>query len=221
MRHQSAELFRFLYLAASAVAFGQNNFPAATSACGAQESFPVRIRVQANEVKGILPPVWRFFGADEPNYATMKNGQKLISELGALRPKGVYFRAHNLLTSGDGTPALKWGSTGAYDEDLQGNPIYNWKILDNIFDTYLEHGVRPYVEIGFMPKALSTKAEPYQHHWSPGARYEQVFTGWAYPPQDYKKWGDLVYEWTRHCVERYGRAEVETWYFETWNEANI
>jgi len=221
MRHQAAELFRYLYLAASAVAFGQTNLPAASTQSGVQESFPVNIRVQANQVRGRLLPIWRFFGADEPNYATMKNGQKLIGELGALRPKEVYFRAHNLLTSGDGTPALKWGSTGAYDEDPQGNPTYSWKILDRIFDTYLERGVRPYVEIGFMPKALSTKPEPYQHHWAPGARYEEVFTGWAYPPQDYKKWGDLVYEWTRHCVERYGRAEVETWYFETWNEANI
>jgi xylan 1,4-beta-xylosidase len=172
-------------------------------------------------VEGALPPVWRFFGADEPNYATMKNGQKLIGELGSLRPKEVYFRAHNLLTSGDGTPALKWGSTGVYDEDPPGNPIYNWTIIDNIFDTYLEKAVRPYVEIGFMPKTLSTQPEPYQHHWTPQAAYDEIYTGWAYPPKDYKKWGDLVFEWTRHCVERYRRAEVETWYFEVWNEANI
>ena len=64
-------------------------------------TFPVVIRV--NEVtKKQMVPIWRFFGADEPNYATMKNGRKLLSELGALRPKEVYFRAHNLLTSGDG-----------------------------------------------------------------------------------------------------------------------
>ena len=65
----------------------------------------------------------------------MKNGKKLIGELGALGPKNIYFRAHNLLTSGDGTPALKWGSTGAYDEDSEGKPVYNWTILDGIFDS--------------------------------------------------------------------------------------
>ena len=115
----------------------------------------------------------------------------------------------------------KWGSTGAYREDAQGRPIYNWSIVDRIFDTYLERGVRPYVQIGFMPRELSVKPEPYQHHWTPTARYNEIFTGWAYPPKDYAKWGELVYQWVRHCVEKYGRAEVESWYWEIWNEANI
>ena len=193
------------------------------SAVTTNDSFPVLIQVDASQTKGQLKPIWRFFGADEPNYATMKNGKKLISELGVLGgPESpVYFRAHNLLTSGDGTAAFKWGSTGAYDEDSSGKPIYNWKILDEIFDTYHERHVKPYVEIGFMPKALSIKPEPYQHHWGPRNRYDEIFTGWAYPPKDYKKWGDLVFEWTKHCVEKYGRAEVESWYWEVWNEPNI
>jgi len=188
------------------------------------DSFPVLIQVDASQTKGELQPIWRFFGADEPNYATMRNGRKLISELGALgatQSKSIFFRAHNLLTSGDGTPAFKWGSTGAYDEDSSGKPLYNWKILDEIFDTYHERHVKPYVEIGFMPKALSIKPDPYQHHWNPRTRYDEIFTGWAYPPKDYKKWGDLVFEWTKHCVEKYGRAEVESWYWEVWNEPNI
>jgi len=187
----------------------------------AADFFPVAIRVDASQTQGELHPIWRFFGADEPNYATMKNGKKLVAELGALAPKRVFFRAHNLLTSGDGIPALKWGSTGVYDEDAQGRPIYNWTILDGIFDTYLERGVRPYVEIGFMPKALSVKPEPYQHHWTPAARYDEIFTGWAYPPKDHQQWGDLVFQWTKHCLEKYGRPEVESWYWEVWNEANI
>ncbi|HMP81764.1 MAG TPA: beta-xylosidase [Verrucomicrobiota bacterium] len=187
----------------------------------ATNSFPVAIRVDAAKTMGPLRPIWRFFGGDEPNYATMKDGQKLLAEYGRLRPRDVYFRTHNLLTSGDGTPALKWGSTDAYTEDAQGNPNYNWKILDRMFDSYLERGVRPYVQIGFMPQALSTKPEPYRHEWRPGLPYERIYTGWAYPPKDYAKWGELVYQWVKHCVERYGREEVETWYWETWNEANI
>jgi xylan 1,4-beta-xylosidase len=193
----------------------------ATLCTCAAESFPVAIRVDASKAMGELKPIWRFFGADEPNYAYMTNGRKLIAELGELAPKQVFFRAHNLLTSGDGTPALKWGSTGAYREDAQGNPIYDWTIVDRIFDTYLARGVRPYAQIGFMPKDLSVKPEPYQHQWTPRARYEQIYTGWAYPPKDYDKWRELVFQWTKHCVEKYGRAEVESWYWETWNEANI
>src|SRR5205807_8314375 len=138
----------------------------------AADSFPVTIRVDAGKPLGELKPIWRFFGADEPNYAYMKHGKKLLAELGELAPKSVYFRTHNLLTSGDGTPALKWGSTGAYSEDAQGQPVYNWTILDRIFDTYLERGVRPYVQIGFMPKDLSIRPEPYQHQWTPRARYD-------------------------------------------------
>jgi xylan 1,4-beta-xylosidase len=187
----------------------------------AAESFPVSVRVDASKPAGELKPIWRFFGADEPNYAYMKHGKKLVAELGELAPKQVYFRAHNLLTSGDGTPALKWGSTGAYSEDAQGRPIYNWTILDRIFDTYLERGVRPYVQIGFMPKDLSIKPEPYQHKWTPRARYEEIYTGWAYPPKDYNKWAELVFQWAKHCLEKYGRREVETWYWEVWNEPNI
>src|SRR5690242_14195117 len=187
----------------------------------AADSFPVAIHVDAAKSKGELKPIWRFFGADEPNYAYMKNGRKLVAELGALSPKQVYFRAHNLLTSGDGTAALKWGSTGAYREDISGHPIYYWTILDRIFDTYLESGVRPYVEIGFMPRDLSIKPEPYQHHWNPQLGYNEIYTGWAYPPKDYAKWAELVYQWAKHCAEKYGRAEVEGWYWEVWNEANI
>jgi xylan 1,4-beta-xylosidase len=187
----------------------------------AADPFPVSIRVDAAKPQGELKPIWRFFGADEPNYAYMQHGSTLIGELGELRPKQVFFRAHNLLTSGDGTPALKWGSTGVYRQDAQGQPIYDWTIVDRIFDTYLARGVRPYAQIGFMPQDLSIKPEPYQHHWSPRAKYDEIYTGWAHPPKDYDKWAELVYQWVRHCVEKYGQAEVETWYWEVWNEPNI
>ncbi|HKE96353.1 MAG TPA: hypothetical protein VKB34_18745 [Povalibacter sp.] len=194
--------------------------PLAVAADGAAGAFPVSIRVDAAKPVGELRPIWRFFGADEPNYATMKDGEKLLAELGALKPHSIYFRTHNLLTSGDGTPALKWGSTNAYTEDSSGNPVYNWTIVDRIFDTYLARGVRPYVEIGFMPQALSVQPDPYRQNWRPGFRYEAISAGWAFPPKDYAKWSELVNQWVRHCVERYGREEVEQWYFETWNEAN-
>jgi xylan 1,4-beta-xylosidase len=204
----------FLFLAAAVLFFGTNRTTAV------DETFPVTIQVHADKPIGELKPIWRFFGADEPNYATMPDGQKLLGELGQLATNQVYFRTHNLLTSGDGTPALKWGSTGVYTEDVKGNPVSTWMILDRIFDTYRERGVRPYVEIGFMPEALSVHPQPYQHHWGSKTN-NNLFTGWAYPPKDYAKWSQLVFQWAKHDVERYGRAEVANWYWETWNEANI
>jgi xylan 1,4-beta-xylosidase len=167
-----------------------------------------------------MKPIWAWFGYDEPNYTYMKDGRKLLSELAALSPVPVYVRAHNLLTTGDGTPALKWGSTNVYTEDAQGKPIYNWHIVDSIFDTYIQRGMKPLAQIGFMPEALSSHPQPYKHDWQPGQPYGKIFTGWAYPPADYKKWGTLVHEWVKHCVNRYGKKEVESWYWELWNEPN-
>ena len=184
------------------------------------KTFPVQIEVDAGHKEGPFHEIWRFFGADEPNYATTPNGEKLLAELGKLRANQVFFRAHNLLTSGDGKPALKWGSTNAYTEDSKGNPIYDWTILDKIFDAYRKRRIRPYVEIGFMPEALSIHPEPYRHNWGK-AKNAKLFTGWAYPPKDYAKWEELVYRWVNHCIARYGRQEVEYWFWEVWNEPNI
>ena len=179
------------------------------------------IRVNAAQSMGPLPSIYAWFGYDEPNYTYAKNGRKLIGELGALAPKPVYIRTHFMLCTGDGTPGLKWGSTNAYTEDANGKPVYDWTITDRIFDTYLEAGAKPFVEIGFMPKALSAKPEPYQPTWIPGARNENYSIGWSYPPKDYAKWGELVYQWVRHAVTKYGRGEVESWYWEVWNEPDI
>jgi xylan 1,4-beta-xylosidase len=182
--------------------------------------FPVSITVDAAQVTGPLRPIWRYFGADEPNYATMKDGQRLLSDLGRLSFGHVFFRAHNLLNTGDGTPALKWGSTNAYTEDARGNPVYDWRGIDRIFDSYLARGVKPLVEVGFMPEALSTEPQPYRHEWRPGLPYNRVFTGWSKPPKDFARWGELVYQWAKHSVEKYGADEVATWWWEVWNEAN-
>src|SRR5688572_13943478 len=181
----------------------------------------VTLRIDINNKLGPMSPVWAWFGYDEPNYTYMKDGRKLLSEISELSPVPVYVRTHNLLTTGDGTPALKWGSTNAYTEDSNGKPVYNWTLVDSIITTYIDRGMRPLMEIGFMPEALSSKPQPYKHKWKPGAPYNEIYTGWAYPPKDYNKWSELVYQWVRHCVEKYGQEEVETWYWELWNEPNI
>ncbi|MFZ6766908.1 GH39 family glycosyl hydrolase [Undibacterium sp. Di26W] len=178
----------------------------------------VALQVDLAREKGDMKPIWAWFGYDEPNYTTMKDGKKLLSEIAALSPVPVYVRAHNLMTSGDGTAALKWGSTDMYKEDKDGKPIYNWTIIDKIFDTYVERKMKPLAQIGFMPEALSVVPQPYRHNWEPGKKYKDIMTGWAHPPKDYDKWAELIYQWVKHSVDRYGQAEVESWYWELWNE---
>jgi xylan 1,4-beta-xylosidase len=194
---------------------------AAVLAFSAAAQDAVHIRVDAGATMGPNPVIWPFFGYDEPNYTYMKDGRKLLSELSALSTVPVNVRTHNLLTSGDGQAALKWGSTNAYTEDANGNPHYDWTIVDRIFDTYVQRKMKPMVEIGFMPEALSSKPVPYRHHWDPSQPYSTIFTGWAQPPRDYGKWSELVFQWVEHCISRYGEKEVASWYWEVWNEPDI
>src|ERR1700730_12560961 len=138
--------FVFVALAVSAVAI-----------CSAQSSktTPITVRVDAAHPMGPYEPRWNYFGADEPNYSYAPNGQQLLRELSQLSTAPVYVRLHNLLTTGDGSASLKWGSTNVYSEDAAGRPAYNWEITDRIFDALHRDGVRPLVEVGFMPEALS------------------------------------------------------------------
>ena len=181
----------------------------------------VSIVIDAKKNAGTFTPLWSYFGYDEANFTTMKDGKKLLTELAALSTNPVYVRVHNLLTTGDGKAALKWSSTNAYTEDANGNPVYNWTIVDSIFDVFIKRGIKPIAEIGFMPEALSVHPQPYQHHWKPGVSYDSIYTGWAYPPVDYNKWSQLIYQWVKHCVEKYSAKEVSSWYWEVWNEPNI
>ena len=100
---------------------------------------------------------------------------------------------------------------GVYDEDAQGRPIYNWSYVDQIYDGLLDDGVKPYIELGFMPKKMAARQDLHAF-W-----YKQVVA----PPKNYDQWGALVEAFTRHLVERYGIGEVAQWYFEVWNEPNI
>jgi len=180
----------------------------------------VHVTVHADRTEGKLVPVWSFFGYDEPNYTYAPNGKKLLGELSALSPAPVYVRVHNLFTTGDGSASLKWGSTNVYTEEAAGKPVYSWTILDHIFDTFRATNIKPLVEIGFMPEALSTHAEPYRHTF-PDIKVGDIYTGWAYPPKDYKKWSELVFQFAQHLRERYGEDEVKTWLWEVWNEPDI
>ena len=179
---------------------------------------PVRIEIDARQETGPLKSFWTYFGYDEPNFTYMPDGRKLLSEISRLSPEPVYVRTHNLLTTKEGHPTLKWGFTNAYMEDEAGNSVYDWTLMDSIIDRYIERGMRPLMEIGFMPKAMSVKPEPYEHSWSENG---PLWTGWTYPPENYEKWAELIYQWVNHSIERYGKQEVTTWLWEVWNEPNI
>ncbi|HWE83371.1 MAG TPA: hypothetical protein VG267_00400 [Terracidiphilus sp.] len=177
---------------------------------------PVTVEVHAAQSTGPYTPVWNFWGADEPNYTYAPNGRKLLGELAALSPVPVYFRTHNLFTTGNGEGSLKWGSTNVYTERPDGSPVYDFTITDRIFDALLAARVRPLVQIGFMPEALSTHPEPYRHTFPKG----DIFTGWSYPPRNETKWSNLVTAYATHLHDRYG-AQTANWLWEVWNEPDI
>jgi xylan 1,4-beta-xylosidase len=199
-------------------AFAQGTVPEPLPASSEQ---PVSIHVDLDQKAGAYAPIYSWFGYDEANYTTMPHGRELLRELHDLSPFPVYIRAHHLLTSGDGKPELKFSSTNIYSEGADGKPVYDFKIIDGIFDAYKDAGVRPMVELGFMPKDLAAdlpdRNEPYQVHYP-----QSTISGKSNnPPKDYRKWEELVRVLTAHLVERYGKQEVLTWYFEVWNEPDI
>jgi len=107
--------------------------------------------------------------------------------------------------------AIFHDEVGVYDEDAAGNPLYNFSYVDQIYDGLLANGVRPFVELSFMPKKLAAR-QTVQDFW-----YHPIIS----PPKDYARWGDLISHFAQHLVDRYGINEVSHWYFEVWNEPNL
>lgn len=107
--------------------------------------------------------------------------------------------------------AIFQDEVGLYNEDQQSKPFYNFSYVDQIYDGLLAQGVRPFVELSFMPHNLAVSEQPHAF-W-----YRQLVS----PPRDYGKWDDMIYQFTAHLVQRYRIEEVAQWYFEVWNEPNI
>jgi len=108
--------------------------------------------------------------------------------------------------------AIFQDEVGLYDEDPSGKPIFNFSYVDQIYDGLLQNGVRPFVELSFMPKKLASREDALHAFW-----YKQNVS----PPKDYAKWDEMITQFTKHLVDRYGIDEVSQWYFEVWNEPNI
>ena len=180
----------------------------------------ISIKVDAGKSIGLLQHNWKYIGYDENNYTHTPEGEELIAKFGRLGDGPYYFRTHHMLCTGNLHGIYKWGSTNAYTEDESGNPVYNWETVDRILDVYHRNNGKPFFELGFMPFHLvDPKHFEGMGDWQQFEEYKKTF--WSYPPKDYQKWYDLIFNLVRHCVDRYGEAEVLTWYWELWNEPDI
>jgi xylan 1,4-beta-xylosidase len=186
---------------------------ALSSVAGAEA--PVSVSVDASAAGAPLERVWPYYGYDEINYTTTPEGEALLRELVALHSAPVHVRSQFLLNTGDGAPAMKWGSTNVYTEDTSGNPNYSWPLIDGIMDAITGAGAAPFVELGFMPEALSSHPMPYRN-----SSTTLLDGGCFYPPKDYAKWGDLIRTWATHANERYPNVATD-WQWELWNEPDL
>ncbi len=185
------------------------------SVAPAQTNDTVSILVDSTVAGSPLRPIWAYYGYDELNYTTTAEGMELLNKLANIQQTPVHVRTHFLFNTGDGTAALKWGSTNVYTEDDAGNPIYDFSILDSIMDATVDAGTFPLVELGFMPQALSRQPDPYRN-----SNPYTLDGGCFHPPDDYDKWAALITAWVRHVEGRY-RASEPQWQWELWNEPDI
>jgi xylan 1,4-beta-xylosidase len=162
---------------------------------------PIRsINLDFNKIKGNFSKMFReCVGAGRANEGLRADWQQQL----ALVKKECdfkYIRMHGLLTD----------DMGVYKEDNKGNPEYNFQYIDVLYDYLVSIGMKPFVELSFMPAALAS-----------GTKTVFWWKGNITPPKDYKKWENLIHNLVLHFTERYGADEVKTWYFEVWNEPNL
>jgi xylan 1,4-beta-xylosidase len=159
------------------------------------------ILVDAHAAGAPFPHFWEeMFGSGRANLALRANYRtdlQLVRKATDFR----YVRFHGIFDD----------DNGVYSEDAQGNAVYNWSYVDQIYDGLLANGIRPFVEVSFMPKALAAMQQTHAFWYKP----------YPSPPKDYAKWDALITAFAQHLIDRYGIEEVSQWYFEVWNEPNI
>ena len=167
------------------------------------QAYPERISVTVNTAGETtpFPHFWEhMFGSGRANLSMRESYRDDLRKVRSVVDV-QYIRAHGIYMD----------ENGVYEEDKDGKPIYNWTYVDQIYDGYLANGVKPFVELSFMPKKLAAK--------------EAIFGFWYHPnvapPKDWHRWGELNFQLAQHLISRYGIDEVSKWYFEVWNEPNI
>ncbi|HEY6293177.1 MAG TPA: glycosyl hydrolase [Terriglobia bacterium] len=181
------------------VAFGAPSEKSPPSPGPAEPAETIRIDAQASTTP--FPHYWeRMFGSGRAVLSLRDSYRQDLRSVKEATGFG-YIRFHGIFDD----------EVGLYTEDSQGRPVYNFSYVDQIYDGLLENGVRPFVELSFMPQQLASKPSLFPFWYHPNNS----------PPKDWGRWGDLVEAFVRHLVTRYGIDEVSTWYFEVWNEPNI
>jgi len=182
----------------------------------------VDLRVDCRACQGPLRRIWASIGYDEINWTYTGRGQALYRTLRELAETPYHVRNHNALTSGNGLSEPARGSTNVYQEAPDGSAVYDWTIVDRLYDVIVGAGFHPVVELGFLPQDLVPVTATSADWWKDVGRETYEVDGlWKHPPRDFGRWEALVERFVAHCVERYGRAAVERWWFEVWNEPDI
>jgi len=167
----------------------------------AAQNAPEKIVIDAHAAAHPFPHFWEeMFGSGRAILTlreSYRNDLREVKKVTDFR----YVRFHAILHD----------EVGVYDEDEHGNPVYNFSYVDQIYDGLLQNGVRPFVEISFMPKKLAARQDVHPFWYKPIVS----------PPKDYSKWDGLMRAFAQHLIDRYGIDEVAQWYFEVWNEPNI
>ena len=160
------------------------------------------VEIDASAHATPLPHFWEhFFGSGRAILSLRESYRQDLRDVKKITGM-QYIRFH----------AIFHDEAGVYDEDAQGNPVFNFSYVDQIYDGLLANGVRPFVELSFMPKKLASNKDALHAFW-----YKQNVS----PPKDYAKWDEMIAQFAKHLIERYGIDEISEWYFEVWNEPNI
>src|ERR1700744_4132605 len=182
--------------------FGSSLLFAMLLASGQSAFAQEKIEINAQAQTTPFPHFWeQMFGSGRANLSlreSYRNDLRAVKQVTDFR----YVRFHAILHD----------ENGVYNEDEHGNPVYNFSYVDQIYDGLLANGVRPVVEISFMPKKLAFNPDALHPFW-----YKQNVS----PPKSWEKWDGLMTHFAQHLVDRYGIDEVSQWYFEVWNEPNI
>lgn len=184
-------------------------------------SSQVKVKVDAGKSMGVQEHLWRWIGYDECNYTYIPEGKELLRKFAALEEDPYYVRTHFMFCTGNCHGTYKFGSTNIYWENEAGEAVYDFTWYDRIIDAQLETGNKPFVELGFMPMALVDTAYlgNVEGNWDKYNQYKEI--GWTCPPKDYDKWHDFIEAVISHLAKHYGEKEIESWYFELWNEPDI
>jgi xylan 1,4-beta-xylosidase len=168
----------------------------------APQTLAEAIEIDANAASHPFPHFWeRMFGSGRAILALRDDYRNDLRETKRITDL-EYVRFH----------AIFHDEVGLYDEDQQGKLVYNYSYVDQIYDGLLANHVRPFVELSFMPKKMTSDPSALHPFW-----YKQNVA----PPKDWNLWEQLIENFTRHLVKRYGLDEVSQWYFEVWNEPNL